>query len=267
VIERLRTGRIAHGIQATQHGLFVRTQTPHKLRIVQGGLAVCRTHLLQRVQTTGDHLLAVRRHLLPFRQQRSLHILPLIRRHALPRRSAIFQRTTFCGRQIIVLLQILANLLLPLRRQAAEAFVILQKVILLLRRHLPEALHPWSGQFSFALSICTRAFIRWRVTSLPLRAIGIRWWTIIIAVGMLAALIRAGTAAAIRVIRISALIAATISALIGIRVRAGSLWMVLRMTLRMRRPRRLHALLPELPGRVHAPRAVRPLRRRRLRAH
>ncbi len=189
-----------------------------------------------------------------------MHILPLIRRHALPRRSAIFQRATFCGRQIIVLLQILPDLLLPLRRQAAEAFVVLQKMFLLLRRHLPEALHPWSGQFSFALSVCTGAAIRWRVTSLPLRAIGIRWWTIIIAVGMLSALIRARATAAIRVIRIPTLIA--------IRVRARSLWMVLRIILRrMRRPRRLHALRPELPGRVHAPRTVRPLRRRRLRAH
>src|SRR5579863_10409173 len=76
---------------------------------------------------------------------------------------------------------------------------------------------------------------------------------------MLSALIRTPATAAIRVIRVPTLIA--------VRVRAGSLWMVLRMILgRMSSPRSLHALLPELPGRVHAPRAVRPLRRRRLRA-
>jgi hypothetical protein len=84
----------------------------------------------------------------------------------------------------------------------------------------------------------------------------------IVAVRMLSALIRASTAA-IRMVRVPALIAASIGALISIRPRAGSLRMVLRMILRMRR---LHALLPELPPRIYAPAAVIPLRRRWLRA-
>jgi hypothetical protein len=92
------------------------------------------------------------------------------------------------------------------------------------------------------------------VGSLPWRAITIRWRTKIIAVRMLAGLIRAA-GAAIRVIRVPALIAA----LITVGPRAGSLRMILRML-------RLHALLPELRPRVHAPPAVRPLRRSRLRA-
>ena len=85
---------------------------------------------------------------------------------------------------------------------------------------------------------------------------------------MLSALVRACAACTgVRVIRIPAGIAAPTATLIAIRVRAGSLRVILRMILRMRRPRRLHALRPELPGRVHASPAVRPLRRRRLRAH
>jgi hypothetical protein len=84
---------------------------------------------------------------------------------------------------------------------------------------------------------------------------------------MLAAVIPARATAAIRVIRIPAGIAAPTATLIGIRVRSRTLCVVLRMILRMRRPCRLHTLRPELPGRVHTPPAVRPLRRRRLRAH
>ena len=79
---------------------------------------------------------------------------------------------------------------------------------------------------------------------------------------MLPGLIRA-IRTAIRVIRVRGLIAASIAALITIRVCAGSLGMVLRMILRMRR---LHALLPELRAAVHAPSAVISLRRSRLRA-
>jgi hypothetical protein len=47
--ERLRAGRIAHGIEAAQHGLFVRAQPLHEPWIVQRGLAVRRAHLLQSV--------------------------------------------------------------------------------------------------------------------------------------------------------------------------------------------------------------------------
>jgi hypothetical protein len=61
--------------------------------------------------------------------------------------------------------------------------------------------------------------------------------------------------------------AALVSTLVAIRMRAGSLRMVLRMVLRRMHCRmcRLHALLPELTRGIHAP-TVRPLRRRRLRA-
>jgi hypothetical protein len=81
---------------------------------------------------------------------------------------------------------------------------------------------------------------------------------------MLSALVRASAACTgVRVIRIPTRIAASIAALIAIGPRAGSLRMVLLVILRMRR---LHALRPELPRRVHAASAVKPLRRRRLRA-
>ena len=59
-------------------------------------------------------------------------------------------------------------------------------------------------------------------------------------------------------------VAAVIAARIRIRLRARSLRMVLLTG--MPGSRRLHALLPELPRGVHAPSAVRPLRRGRLRA-
>jgi len=74
---------------------------------------------------------------------------------------------------------------------------------------------------------------------------------------MLPALIRAACTrrTAVRVIRVAALI--------SIRPRARSLWMVLRMILWMRC---LHALLPELRRPVGAPSTVKPLRRRRPRA-
>ena len=257
---RLWIGRIAHGIEAAQHGLFVRAQALHEPRIVQRGLAVRRTHLLQRVQTPGDHLLAVRRHLLPFRQQRSLHVLALLGRHALPSLCAIFHRAALRRRKTVVALQILANLLLPFRRQTSEAFVVLQKTFLLLRRHLPQPLRPLTWQPRSALSVHTTASIRGSVRSLALPAIGIRRRAKIIAVGMLSALVRAAsTSGTVRVIRVRALIAASIAALISIRPRAGSLRMILRM-------RCLHALLPELRPRIHAPPAARPLRRSRLRA-
>jgi predicted hotdog family 3-hydroxylacyl-ACP dehydratase len=77
---------------------------------------------------------------------------------------------------------------------------------------------------------------------------------------MLSALIRAaGSSGTVWVIRVRAQIAASIAALISIRPSARSLRMILGM-------RRLHALLPELRPRIHAPTAARPLRRSRLRA-
>jgi hypothetical protein len=240
--------------------LFVRAQPLHEPRIVQRGLAVGRAHLLQRVQAASDHLLAVRRHLLPFRQQRSLHVLALLGRHRLPRAIAVLDAVSLRGRKTVVSLKVLANLLLSLRGQAAEAFIVLKEVFLLLRRHLPQPLRPLARQPRSALSVHTTATIRSSVRSLALPAIGIRRRTKIIAVGMLSALIRAaGSSGTVWVIRVRALIAASIAALISIRPSARSLRMILGM-------RRLHALLPELRPRIHAPTAARPLRRSRLRA-
>jgi len=143
-------------------------------------------------------------------------------------------------------------------------------MFLLLRRHLPQPLHPLAGQLRLALSVYAGASIRWRVRSLPWHAVGISGRTItiaVIAVGMLPALIRAARASctAIRVIRVSALIPALITICVR---RAGGLRVVLRMVLRrMRwRMRCLYVLLPERPPRVHASSAIRPLRRSRLRA-
>ena len=90
VIEGLRSGRITHGVEPAQHGLLVRAQALHKSRIVQSRLPLLGAHLLQSVKAPCDHLPAVRRHLLPFRQKSSLHVLPLFGRHALPRSSAVF---------------------------------------------------------------------------------------------------------------------------------------------------------------------------------
>src|ERR1700722_10198683 len=98
------------------------------------------------MQTIGDGLLAVGRHLLPFRQQGVLHVVALVRRHAFPGGLTIFQRHLLGGREAIVVFQILANLLLPLGRHALETFVVLQEAILLLRRHLAELLGPLPGQ-------------------------------------------------------------------------------------------------------------------------
>jgi len=245
--------------------LFVRAQALHESRVVQRRLTVCGTHLLQRVQTARDHLLAIRRHLLPLRQQRSLDVLALLGGHALPGFRAIFHGAPFRRRKAVVPLQILADLLLPVRRQTSEAFVVLQETLLFLRRHLPQPLRPWTRQPCSALSVYAGASIGWRVCSLPLPAIGIRRRTEIIAVGTLPTLIRAARTrcSAVRMIRVPALIAASIAALISIGPRTGSLRTVLRVILRMRC---LHALLPELRCREIAPSAVRPLRRRRLRA-
>jgi len=140
-------------------------------------------------------------------------------------------------------------------------------MFLLLRRHLPQPLHPLAGQLRLALCVYTGTSIRRRVRSLPGRDIPVHRRTIIIAViavWMLTALIRSArtSRSAVRMIRVASLI--------SIWVRAGALR---RMVLRTRRGMRgLHALLPVLRPCVHAssavyaPPAVRPLRRCRLRA-
>src|SRR5271167_2269703 len=142
----LRIGRVADLVEAAQDGLFVGIQATHELRVVQGFLAVFGSHALQRVQTIGDGLLTVGRHLLPFGQQGVLDILLLLRRHALPGLRAIFHGVTFGGREPVVVLQVLADLLLLFGRHAFESFVVLQEAVLLLGRHLAKFLRPLSGQ-------------------------------------------------------------------------------------------------------------------------
>src|ERR1700722_7771159 len=138
--------RIADLIEAAEDGLLVGIQAAHELRVVQGFLAVFGSHTLQGMQTIGDGLLTVGRHLLPFRQQGVLHVVLLLGRHVVPGLRAIFHGIALGGREAIVVLQVLADLLLLFGRHALEPFVVLQEAVLLLGRHLAKFLRPLSGQ-------------------------------------------------------------------------------------------------------------------------
>ena len=176
------------------------------------------------MQTIGDGLLAVGRHLLPLRKQGVLDILLLLRRHVLPGLRAIFHGVAFGGREPVVVFQVLADLLLLFGRHAFEPFVVLQEAILLLWGHLAEFLRPLSGKFGgvrmgsvlHAISggggrrMC-RIFVgSLRRTRIPCRTSGA---LILRSVGVRSRLIRAGRMRAIR--RTSGLIRVVIPCGVG----------------------------------------------------
>src|ERR1700683_2215986 len=146
-------------IQAAQDGLLVGIQPTHELRIVKRRFPLGRAHPLKGVQTAGHQLFSFRAHPLPLRKKRALHVLALFGRHALPATLTVVHSIAFCRREVIPLLQVPLNLSLALRREALEALVVLQKTILLLRRHIPQILSNTGGQspYVFPLPISLRS--------------------------------------------------------------------------------------------------------------
>src|SRR5271156_6017600 len=127
-------------IEAAQNGLLVGVQAAHELGIVKRRLPLGRAHSLKRMQTAGNELFSFRRHLLPLRKKSALYVLALFGRHTLPGARPVVHRVAFRRREVVPLLQVALNLSLALRRKALEALAVLQKTILLLRRHVPQVL-------------------------------------------------------------------------------------------------------------------------------
>ena len=123
------------------HGLFVRIQTLHEPRVVQRRLFRW-THSLQRVQLGVDRLPPLRRHPLPFRQQFVSDIVALLGRE-FPICSPVPSSILLFRRKIVPFLEILANLMLPPRRQILESLIVLHEALLLFRRLVAQILDPF----------------------------------------------------------------------------------------------------------------------------
>src|SRR5580704_9305692 len=156
-MDLLCRGGTAQRAQALYHGLFIRIQSLHKLRVVQRFFPVCWAHSLQRVQLPVHRLSPLRRHPLPFRKQFVSHLIAIFRRKLLPSVSPFPQSILLIGRQIVPFLQVLANLLLPSRRKILESLIVLHEALLLRRRLVAKILHPFRRQPSHAAPITSGA--------------------------------------------------------------------------------------------------------------
>lgn len=124
-------GWIPQGIQVTKDLALVRVEAMQKTLVVQRRLALRITHPAQHTQPAEKQLLARRRQRLPFGQEVVLNVLALLRRHPFPDALAVAYGVALVRREVVPLLEPLADLRLPLRRQAAKTRVIVHEALLL----------------------------------------------------------------------------------------------------------------------------------------
>ena len=114
--------------------------------IVEFGLAVCFSHVAQRVQSLQDGLAPRRRHLLPARKERLPDISLLLGSHLLPNLLAVAQGLLLAGSKAIPGLEALANLRLLFRRKTQKTLVVPQELFLPGWRHILKPLDRLGGQ-------------------------------------------------------------------------------------------------------------------------
>ena len=115
-------------------------QAFYETGVVQLGLAVRFAQVAKLVQTLHDRLAACRRQLLPAWKQRLPNFPLLLGRHLLPDSLAFTELLLLRWSQLIPGLETLADSLLLVRREHSETQVVLEKLLLSLRRHVLEAL-------------------------------------------------------------------------------------------------------------------------------
>ena len=139
----LRIGGITHGVEIAQHGLLARAKPLHEPGIIKSGLSLGRIHPLQDSQAAIDQLLSILWHLLPFRHENISNVNALLRRQFFQQSFAVPNRISLGRRKPVPILEIVANLRLPLGRQALKLLVVAHEPFLLFRRHVLQIFHPF----------------------------------------------------------------------------------------------------------------------------
>src|SRR5215468_344010 len=111
--------------QILQHRLFVVAHPLREVRVIQPLVARRFRHILKHAQLLLHHLLAVPRHLLPLRQHIAFDVLALLRRQLPPVVFLDLLVRPLLWRHAVPLIELLADLVLLIRRKALEGFAVL----------------------------------------------------------------------------------------------------------------------------------------------
>src|SRR5690242_11305821 len=106
---------------------------------------------MQIAKLSEHHLTAAGRKILPLWHKRFANVPPLFGSHLFQNALALQQRLPLLRREVVPVLEPLANSRLLLERQAAEACVIVEELLLFGGRHLLQALNPprWQTSLRF----------------------------------------------------------------------------------------------------------------------
>jgi hypothetical protein len=125
--------------ELAEHFAVLGVQAFDETGVVQPGLAFRFAQITKLVQALHDRLAAWRRQLLPTRKQRLPNFPLLVGSHLLPHSLALAELLLPRRTQFIPGLETLADSLLLVGRQISEALIVLEKLLLPVRRHVLEA--------------------------------------------------------------------------------------------------------------------------------
>ena len=149
--------------ELAEHFAVLGVQAFDETGVVQPGLAFRFAQITKLVQALHDRLAAWRRQLLPTRKQRLPNFPLLVGSHLLPHSLALAELLLPRRTQFIPGLETLADSFLLVGRQISEALIVLEKLLLPVRRHVLEALEHLGWQavhVPTAVDIRTGHYIR-----------------------------------------------------------------------------------------------------------
>ena len=132
--------------EVPEHGLFVVAHPAREVRIAESLITRGFRHILQDAQLLLHHLLAIPRHLAPLRKHIVLDVVALLRCQVTPSLFVAAQACLLLRRHVIPLTELLANLVLFVRREALERMAVLQDALTLLRAKVAHGIDPGTSR-------------------------------------------------------------------------------------------------------------------------
>src|SRR4029077_3498511 len=166
LVRRLRRSGNVQVAQVMQRGLIFLAHAPREVRIVQPLVACGLRHILQYTQPLLNRLSAVRRHLLPLRQDIITDVLALLRRHPVPHLCARLQFLALRWRAFFQPAVVFQHLLSFLWTQAVE-FLLWRRSV---RRRRPIRISIWLSHHVSPIDIRVWRTITARILPLVLRS-------------------------------------------------------------------------------------------------